>query len=175
MVSSTTVVGGATGDYAGNHGDPSPGAVGAATDYFYPGNGNGIIVTSRGVCDKDGTLTGNWLDQVSFKSVLDGTSNTFLMGEMHIPKGGLNTTPFNGPMFNGLELVAHSRIGGPGVPILSTNDEPGFLFGFGSAHPGICNFVLGDGSTRSIKNSLDTLVLGDLCNRHDGNVVSADD
>lgn len=106
------------------------------------------------------------------RSITDGTSNTYLAGEMHIPNGKLNVTPFNGPLYNGLELVAHSRIGGPGVPILSTSDEPGDIFGFGSAHPGGCNFVQVDGSTRTYRNSLDTLVLADLCHRSDGNVIN---
>ena len=75
-------------------------------------------------------------------------------------------------MFNGRELVAHSRIGGPGVPILSSGDEPGAIFGFGSAHPGACNFVNADGSTKTVANTLDTLVLADLCHRADGNVIS---
>lgn len=90
---------------------------------------------------------------------------------MHIPKGGLNQTPFNGPLYNGTELVAHSRIGGPGVPILSTNDEPGAIFGFGSAHPGTCNFARADGSTGSVKNSMDTITLANLCHRADGFVI----
>ena len=91
-----------------------------------------------------------------------------LAGEMHIPKDRLNTVPFNGPVFNGQELVAHTRIGGPGVPLLTANDEPGPLFGFGSWHPGTTNFVLVDGSTSSRSNNLDPLVLGQLCHRKDG-------
>lgn len=81
--------------------------------------------------------------------------------------------PFNGPIFNGQELVAHTRIGGPGVPLLSTVDEgyPG-LFGFGSAHTGVTNFVFADGSTTSVSNFLDTVILGKLCHRSDGEVVS---
>ena len=41
------VLGGATGDYAGNHGDLSPGSIGAASDYYYGGNGTGVIISSR--------------------------------------------------------------------------------------------------------------------------------
>jgi len=129
----TTVVGGAVGDYAGNHGDTSPGFTGAATDYYFPGNGTGVIVTSSGVLDSIGRMTGDWEDKISFASIRDGSSNTFLAGELHIPNGQINVTPFNGPMFNGSELVAHSRIGGPGVPILSEGEEPGEIFGFGTS------------------------------------------
>ena len=37
-------------DYAGNHGDLSPGAVGAATDFYYGGNGSGVIISVRPNC-----------------------------------------------------------------------------------------------------------------------------
>lgn len=104
----------------------------------------------------------------------DGTSNTYLAGEMHIATGNLNEIPFNGPVFNGEELASHSRIGGPGVPILTASDEPGDLFGFGSWHPGVTNFVKTDGSTVAVRNSLDTVTLGRLCNRNDGEVISDD-
>ncbi len=171
MTTSSIVVGGAVGDYAGNHGDTSPGFSGASTDYYFPGNGTGVIVTSTG--DRRlGELTGDWGEKVTFASITDGASNTFLAGEMHIPNDRINVTPFNGPIFNGREIVAHSRIGGPGVPILSGTEEPGPIFGFGSAHPGTCNFVRADGSTGATSNSLDTLVLSDLCHRSDGEVVS---
>ena len=105
------------------------------------------------------------------KSVFDGTSNTFLAGEMHIATGNLNEVPFNGPLFNGQELDSHTRIGGPGIPLLTAADEPGALFGFGSWHPGVANFAFGDGRTSSISNSLDTIILGRLCNRKDGEVT----
>ena len=93
---------------------------------------------------------------------------------MHIPNGSLNQTPANGPLYNGRELVAHSRIGGPGVPILTGNDEQGTILGFGSAHPGVCNFVRADGSTGAVNNSLDTVVLANFCHRSDGEVVDLD-
>ncbi len=90
---------------------------------------------------------------------------------MHIPDGELNQTPSNGPLYNGKELVAHSRIGGPGIPILTGSDKPGAILGFGSAHPGVCNFVRVDGSTGAINNSLDTIVLGNLLHRSDGELI----
>lgn len=104
-------------------------------------------------------------------AIKDGTSNTFLAGEMHIPSGKLNTVPFNGPLFNGEELASHSRIGGPGVPIRTSNQDAGEIFGFGSAHPGNCNFAFADGSVRAVDNTIDTIVLADICHRADGNVV----
>ena len=133
-----------------------------------------MIITSNGVLDSNGVLTGQWTNRISLGSIRDGSSNTFLAGEMHIPNDRINVTPFNGPMFNGSELVAHSRIGGPGVPILTGKEEPGEIFGFGSAHPTGCNFVNADGSTRTQSSSMDTILLANLCHRTDGNVINND-
>lgn len=97
-----------------------------------------------------------------------------LAGEMHIPNEELNKIPFNGPIFNGQELDSHTRIGGPGVPILTGNDEAFGLFGFGSAHPGLTNFVFADGSTQSLSNLLDPVTLGLICHREDGETAFRD-
>lgn len=113
-----------------------------------------------------------WTDRIGFKSIFDGSSNTFLAGEMHISEGQINVTPFNGPMYNGSELVAHSRIGGPGIPILNDNQEAGPIFGFGTSHPGGCNFVVADGSTRTQRRTTDTVLLANLCHREDGAVTN---
>ena len=79
--------------------------------------------------------------------------------------------PWNGPIFNGEDLAAFARIGGPTVPLLRPGDEPGSIFGFGSAHPGVVNWTMADGSTRNLSYSIDTTTLGQLCNRNDGQVV----
>ena len=47
--------------------------------------------------------------------------------------------------------------------------------GFGSPHTGITNAVLGDGSTQSLRNTIEWDVLQDICFRNDGFVVSHDD
>jgi len=118
------------------------------------------------------SVTGRWKGRIGYASLTDGSSNTFLAGELHIPDGQLNRSPYNGPIFNGGELDGHSRLGGPGVPILTRHDAPtGTLLGFGSDHPGTCNFVRADGSTGSISNDLDTIVLANLCHRSDGEVI----
>ena len=106
------------------------------------------------------------------KSIYDGSSNTILAGELHIPNEQLNLIPFNGPIFNGQELDSHTRVGGPGSPLLTGSDEAIGLFGFGSAHPGVTNFVFSDGSTRVMSNQLDPIELGRLCHRSDGEIAS---
>lgn len=164
------VPGGAVGDYAANHGDFSPGAVGAPTDFYYGGNGTGPIISSRAKCENG--KPADWLDKITMGMVSDGTSNTFLIGEAHKAMFELMTPPLDGPIYSGLEFSAIARIGGPGVPIvrnkyLRDNTE----FQFGSWHPDICNFAFCDGSVRTIPNTINTITLGRLCNRKDQEIV----
>ncbi|MDG1874379.1 MAG: DUF1559 domain-containing protein [Mariniblastus sp.] len=175
------IVGGAVCDYAGNHGDTSPGASGLATDFYFGGNGTGVIISSQGKVASQPVFVpknkplANWVDKITHGSIIDGTSNTFLAGELHVIPDNLNQIPYNGPAYNGEDLAAFARVGGAGVPILDRSQKPGSILGFGSWHPGTCNFVMADGSTHSIDNWTDTESLGALCNRGDGLVVSAID
>lgn len=166
-----SVVGGATGDFAGNHGDLSPGSTGSADDYYYGGNGTGVIISSRAKRTSGDSL--NWVDRISYTSLRDGSSNTVLAGELHVSPNNLNVTPYNGPIYNGEDLAAFTRIGGPGVPILNGVEESeSLILGFGSWHVGTCNFVFADGSTNAIDRGIDTVTLGQICNRHDGDTPS---
>jgi prepilin-type N-terminal cleavage/methylation domain-containing protein len=156
--------GGAVGDYAGNHGDFTGQADGSETDYFLGGNGTGVIISSRPLCRNN--LPAGWIDKIKHKDLVDGASKTFLAGEMHVPLGRLAQVPENGPIYNGLDLPAFARIGAPGIPIARSPDDTNLpIIGFGSWHPGVCPFVLADGSVDSIDNFIDTEVLRDYCNR----------
>jgi prepilin-type N-terminal cleavage/methylation domain-containing protein len=160
-------MGGAVGDYAGNHGDFTGGSKGEQTDYWLGGNGTGVIISSRALCS-GGVPTG-WIDRIQHKEILDGASRTFLAGEMHVPTGRLAEAPENGPLYNGIDLPAFARIGGPGIGLARGPDDRSIpIIGFGSWHPGVCPFVYADGSVHSIDNFLDTKVLRFYCNRFDG-------
>jgi prepilin-type N-terminal cleavage/methylation domain-containing protein len=167
------LIGGGVGDYGGNHGDYTGGSYGWYTDYYLGGNGTGVIVSSRSLChgafpDPDARPVG-WIDKIRHKDLLDGASKTTLAGEMHVPLGRLAQVPENGPLYNGLDLPAFARIGGPGVPLARSADDTSMpIIGFGSWHPGTCPFVFTDGSVDSIDNFIDSDVLRTLCHRADG-------
>jgi len=164
--------GGAVVDYVANHGDLSPGAVGSSTDFYWGGNGTGVIVSSRPVGDET-AIRRDWMDKIGMSDVSDGTSNTILIGEPHVPFDEDLASPFNGPAYFGRHLTNFSRIGGPGVPMAHhRNDQRAGVYSFGSSHAGIVQFALTDGSVRSISTSLSTRVLGHLTNRRDHQVVS---
>ncbi len=163
----STVISGAVGDYGGNQGDLSPGASGQPTDFYYGGNGTGVIISSRAKCASSTPV--DWIDRITMASIVDGASNTILSGEMHVPRGKLGKSPEDAFIFNGDNLFGFARIGGPTIPITSDPAAEGnALTAWGSWHPGICNFALGDGSVRGIASSIDTDLLGRLCNRKDG-------
>ena len=164
---------GAVGDYGGNHGDLSPGSFGLPTDFYYGGNGTGVIISSRAKCE--GSTPVDWFDRISHKDITDGLSSTVLAGEMHVPLGKLGQSPEDAFIFNGDSVFNFARVGGPTVPIVADKRASGNgLVAWGSWHPGVCHFAMSDGSVRGIATTLDTDVLGRICNRADGLPVGSD-
>ena len=165
------IPGGAVVDYVGNHGDLSPGAIGQSTDFYWGGQGTGVIISSHPKSTGAGIITG-WDDKIAIRDITDGTSNTLMVGEPFIPEGEMTRSPYNGPAYFGRHFQNFTRIGGPGVPLAhNPSDQRGTLYSFGSAHSGMVQFALADGSVRGISTSISTGVLGDLCNRRDGSPV----
>ena len=165
------VAGGAIVDYVGNHGDLSPGASSLPTDFYWGGKGTGVLISSRPKA-ASGVIERDWLDKVKMADITDGTSNTLMVGEPHIPRGQLGKAPYNGPGYFGRHLTHFTRIGGPGVPLAhNEDDQRGIAYSFGSPHTGSVQFCMSDGSVRAISTSISTTVLGDLTNRGDGDVV----
>lgn len=163
-------VSGALCDYAGNHGDLSPGATGASTDFYYGGNGTGVIISVRPRCS-NGRPTSP-LDRIRMAEVSDGTSSTFLLGEKHLPLDKIGVFPEDSPAYDGDHLPASCRLAGPGLRLATgPRDSIADMYSFGSWHPGISHFAMVDGSVRSFSVHTDTRTLGSLANRHDARVV----
>ncbi len=158
---------GALGDYAGNLGDLSPGAMGLPTDFYHGGNGTGILVASRSRCI-DGRPS-SWIDRITHAQVSDGLSNTILVGEKHIALRNLKLFPEDSPIWDGDHFAASMRVGGLGQGLARGPYDlnAGFL-AFGSAHPTVVHFAMGDASVRAVRNDIDNLVLGNLTHRGNG-------
>lgn len=103
---------------------------------------------------------------LNFKDFLDGTSNTILIGEKHIPRSQFNQWPLDCSIYDGHNPVCNTRAGGPGFPIARDRDEVSWKFG--SFHPGLCQFVFADGSVHALNNDINEVLFGLLINRHDG-------
>ncbi|MEM6690363.1 MAG: DUF1559 domain-containing protein [Planctomycetota bacterium] len=161
---------GALCDYAGNHGDLSPGATGEPTDFYFGGNGTGVIISVRPVC-RDGQAIAP-KDRIKMAAVLDGTSHTFLFGEKHVPLAELRQFPIDSPAYDGDHLPASCRLAGPGMRLArGPRDVIADMFSFGSWHPGGTHFAMVDGSTRFMNSETDTQLLGSLANRGDSRVI----
>lgn len=170
--STSSDVSGAVGDYGGNLGDMSTGSSGLPTDFYYGGNGTGLIIASRAKCHAKTGDPLDWVDRVRHRDAIDGLSNTIVSGEMHVPRGKIGVSPGDAFIYNGDHAFNSARVGGPGVPIVSNLEDDGNgLVSWGSWHAGTCTFAFADGSVRTLSTSTDTQTLGRLCRRNDGEAV----
>ena len=165
---------GATGDYAGNAG---------STRYYPNFDWAQFTTPTDGVFSSgfemeneivDGRLVRGGVGRYAMHDVRDGTSNTLFIGEkaIHIDFLGQPDGWADGSIYNGDNPLTAMRIGGQLIPIergIRTYD--GFKPSFGSAHSGICNFSLGDGSTKAFSTDIDPETLRRLCSRNDGMFV----
>lgn len=113
---------------------------------------------------------------IRLAEITDGTSNTIFIGEKHIPLRlpsglpGLNDFAVDGFIYSGSEAQTYQRRGGPSNPLaISPAVAPNVQFG--SWHPGVCQFVMGDCSVRVVQNSIPGAILGLLANRLDGKPI----
>jgi hypothetical protein len=119
-------------------------------------------------------FTGSYKSIVSFKTIEDGLSSTIFVGEKHIPDGvdGFGKKAYSdNSVYNPDFHPTIGRYGGLESPIASPTDKLIENSQFGSWHPGVCQFIFGDGSIQSISTDLDLIVLQRLNNIHDGEAV----
>jgi len=141
----------------------------------------------------------NWTGRDTMAWWSDGTSNQFLVGEKHIPSnrlgrcshadtGGVSANAadcnyFTGGSgwnsagaarsFYGWSISDQLPIASPGDKVFERDDRgPLWNYGFGSAHPGVCQFALGDGSVQSISTTTSHSILVSLATVNDGKAVS---
>jgi hypothetical protein len=118
--------------------------------------------------------------------ITDGTSNTLFAGEKTVNPNEYDTGTDPGDnlsMYTGWDWnvnrfagVSRSDPEDPS-PFIPSPDQAGFRKwqSWGSAHPGVFNVVLCDGSATSISYDVDLVVMSNLCNRFDGQVMSRAD
>src|SRR5262249_4707993 len=132
------------------------------TAYDQPGATGSIIIGIR-----NGT---QWTSRTRFADVTDGLSNTVFIGEKHIQLGQLRRVKGDRTIWNGDSADVFSRIGGPGKGLVgnlntATNQR------FGSWHPGVCQFVFGDGGVRALPVTIPEATISLLIQRSDGQVI----
>jgi hypothetical protein len=112
--------------------------------------------------------------------IIDGTSNTLLIGEKQAPERGWGyyQRP-NGEyvddncIYNGDNMPTVGRYAGPRFGLARSPDER-VNTNFGGPHPGICQFVFADGGVHPIGVEIDEKMLGYLANKEDEKVINED-
>jgi prepilin-type processing-associated H-X9-DG protein len=162
----------ATGDYAICTGDSSVNQ----GDYWQwngqdtPANGVGILWNGKMTTTPPVILPAPDYKGVRLSEITDGTSNTFLIGDKHIYIKGMNDFNYgDGGAFNGDKGHSHRSVG-PNLP-LSKGPHDVTKRAFGSWHPSVTNFVMVDGSVRSVQNNTNATMLGYLAGKDDGQVI----
>jgi prepilin-type N-terminal cleavage/methylation domain-containing protein len=166
---------GALGDYAGSVGSCTAYPP-TSTSVIWSGlNANGALI--QGVLNTDGSFR----SQTRLDSITDGTSNTFLAGEKHVPLGMFGRAKVgDGSIYNGVWTIYSGRLAGPEDLLAqsprdvtpSLNGDAFYGRRFGSYHTGICQFVFCDGSVKAIRNTIDGANLRRLAVRNDGEVIT---
>jgi prepilin-type N-terminal cleavage/methylation domain-containing protein len=179
---------GALTDYAGCVGD-FRGSNNVLTGAWFNNTSNGVMIignvtsTPAQGAGTNATPIPTFFGSVRMASVTDGTSNTMMIGEKHVPRGGLGRSlAGDGPAFSGSWTTFAGRIAGiedtlgkgPDDLTPSTSGDGFFARKFGSWHPGVCQFAFTDGSVRMLRNTLDTTTLRALSGRSDGVVTSTE-
>jgi prepilin-type N-terminal cleavage/methylation domain-containing protein len=164
--------------------------LGPATDYVATGNRDNSQDCDRIDADPDlhwgmliyptdplpGTGRTGLRSRTSFASVTDGLSNTTLLGEKHVTSNGLNKVANVSEGTWGYWYVSDYKTwmivrNSKATLGMGPKDESSrYQTKLGSWHSGVCQFVLGDGSVRSVSNSTSTEVLLLAADRRDGRV-----
>ena len=111
---------------------------------------------------------------VKIGDVTDGTSHTIFMGEKHIPTSGFGLVAYyDNSIYNGDFFLTSCRFAGTGHELARNVDEP-IRGNFGSVHPGVCQFLFGDGSVHAVETEVDAAILDMMANRHDGQKIPWD-
>jgi prepilin-type N-terminal cleavage/methylation domain-containing protein len=115
----------------------------------------------------------------SVDKIIDGTSNTFLIGEKHVREGHLGEAgDGDRAYYSGLSYNTAQRVAGPNYPLAQNPYDNGPSNHhdkmFGGPHQGVVLFVFVDGHVTPISTSIDTANLARLANRADGQTITVD-
>jgi prepilin-type N-terminal cleavage/methylation domain-containing protein len=144
---------------------------------------DGSTISSDFSTSPPGTRILRWRSQTNLNTILDGTSNTLLIGEKFVRQASLSGRNEDRSIFSSMNANNYQR----NLGVHPTNGNVWSLVAdvgatltthplcnasFGGPHTGMCQFVLGDGSVRGIRTSTDVINLTRLGDRRDGQVIT---
>ncbi len=117
------------------------------------------------------SVMAKWRPRLRFASIRDGLSNTIFLGEKHVPQSQYGMVAAgDGSIYNGDHPQVVYRVAGP-ANTLARSPAATYATQFGSSHPGVCQFLMGDGSVRALAVETSGTVLAALATRQRGEVV----
>jgi prepilin-type N-terminal cleavage/methylation domain-containing protein len=151
----------------------SPQTVVDTDSYDPPVTGDSVL---RALCDyaasnRDGSGVVRRFVPHKFRDIVDGTANTFLVGEkrLNLTLLGTGADDDNEGYTAGWNSDTMRSTEKPPLPDLTGLGDGDDRFG--SSHPGLFLAVLADGSTRSIAYEIDTVVFRHLGDIDDGQTI----
>jgi prepilin-type N-terminal cleavage/methylation domain-containing protein/prepilin-type processing-associated H-X9-DG protein len=144
---------------------------------------------ARGQCASGHNGVVYQLSEVSTRDILDGTTNTYLVGEKPLnpdsDEGVIRDNSDDGPVYRGFDddimrwtgtmTYSGGNLTNP-RPLPLVRDTPGVnhqstLYSFGGRHPGVCMIAMADGSVRGIQFSISGEINRLLGGCNEGGVV----
>jgi len=126
------------------------------------------------------TIINSWKARLRLANITDGTSNTLFFGEKHIRPQSLRGKNEDRSVFGG-QNNSNRRVAGIQQnntanvrPLRPPNDQDGAFANqsFGGPHPGVCVFVMGDGSVRKLSLNINIQTLTSLATRMGGETIA---
>jgi prepilin-type N-terminal cleavage/methylation domain-containing protein len=114
---------------------------------------------------------------IRLSQITDGTSNTILIGDKHVPYNQFGNANWDCCIYNGGDYQCALRSAGinpatgisPGYPLSQSVLDQGWKFG--SYHTNFTQFVFGDGRVNALPNNIDPVILGLLASVADGKQI----
>jgi prepilin-type N-terminal cleavage/methylation domain-containing protein/prepilin-type processing-associated H-X9-DG protein len=137
---------------------------GSCADYAVVGGDNNYNTGAFHINDQYGT-------GIKLTAIVDGTSNTLMMGEKHLRPQDLGDGTIDGCIYSATPAGMSFRQAGSNFPLAldSTMTVPNGQFG--SWHTGSVNFVFCDGRVQPLSTSISVTTLGWLATRAGNEVI----